>query len=173
MQPEVPFLTTTVDKLKWFDQELTKFWKKNQTKQKFFPFSFFLTQKVKVTFKVTCNFVWPISVIWYYSIVLFLWRICDSIQRIIREISAIDSLMTSCFLDLKWHKKWFLRNKSHRHSALTETSLISKRLVKNGLNMSNLDILIDVIPRKPEVPLSGYHCAVKLKLYRCKNWQSY
>ena len=33
--------------------------------------------------------------------------ICDSIQRIIREISAIESLKTSCLLDRKWHKKGF------------------------------------------------------------------
>ena len=27
MQPEVPFLTTTVEKFKWFGQELTELWK--------------------------------------------------------------------------------------------------------------------------------------------------
>ena len=53
--------------------------------------------------------------------------ICDSIQRIIREISAIESLMTSCLLDRKWHKKCFLRNRSHRHSDFTQTNLISIR----------------------------------------------
>ena len=36
-----------------------------------------------------------------------LWPISDSIQRIIREISAIESIMTSCLLDRKWHKKVF------------------------------------------------------------------
>ena len=46
-----------------------------------------------------------------YGLSRSLWPFCDSIQRIIREISAIESLMTSCLLDRKWHKKCFLRNK--------------------------------------------------------------
>ena len=68
MQPEVPFLTTTVEKLKWFDQELTKLWKKNQTKKKEYPYTLQVTQKVKVTFKVTCNFIWPISYMDYQDL---------------------------------------------------------------------------------------------------------
>ena len=36
----------------------------------------------------------------------------DSIQRIIREISAIEILMTSYLLDRKWHKTCFLQIKS-------------------------------------------------------------
>ena len=61
MQPEVSFLTTSVEKLKWFGQELTKLWKKNQTKKKEYSYTLQLTPKVKVTFKITRYFIWPIS----------------------------------------------------------------------------------------------------------------
>ena len=42
-----------------------------------------------------------------YGLSRSLWPICDSIKRIIREISAIKSLMTSCLLDRMWHKSVF------------------------------------------------------------------
>ena len=33
MQPEVPFLTTTVEKLKWFGQESTELWKEKSNEK--------------------------------------------------------------------------------------------------------------------------------------------
>ena len=37
MQPEVPFSTTAVEKLKWFDQKLTELWKeKSNEKERIF-----------------------------------------------------------------------------------------------------------------------------------------
>ena len=54
-----------------------------------------------------------------------LWPNFGSNWRKIREISAIENLMTSCMRDPKWRRKVLLRNKSHRDSAFTKISLTS------------------------------------------------
>ena len=122
MQPEVPFSTTNVKNLKWFGQELTELWKeKSNDKGRMLIF---------LAIDPKCQGDLQGHMIFYmtpklYGLSRSLWPICDSIQRIIRDISAIESIMTSCLLDRKWHKK--LRNKSHHHSAYTKTSLTSIR----------------------------------------------
>ena len=79
-----------------------------------------------------------------------LWPTCDAIWPKIREISAVESLMTSCMRDRKWRRKVFLRNKSHLHSAFTKISLISNRqLLTEIFKFKYID---DVIPLQPEVP---------------------
>ena len=49
-------------------------------------------------------------------------------------------------------KSNFLRNKIHRHSAFTETSLISTR--QEITEIFQFKYIDDVIVRQPEVPLS-------------------
>ena len=90
-----------------------------------------------------------------YGLSRSLWPICDSIQRIIREISAIESLMTSCLLDRKWHKKCFLRKKK----VIFILPLLKQvwfrsddPTVNNGIFQFKYND--DVIPRQPEGPLS-------------------
>ena len=74
-----------------------------------------------------------------------LWPNCGSIWRKIREISAIESLMTSCMRDRKWRRKLLLRNKRHRHSAFTKISLISiRQWITEFFQFKYID---DVIPR--------------------------
>ena len=122
MQPEVPFSTTTVKKLKWFGQELTELWKeKSNDKGRIFIF---------LAINPKCQGDLEGQMIFHMTPKLYgqsrsLWPICGSIQRIIGEISAIENIMTSCLLHRKWHKK--IGNKSHHHSAYTKTSLTSIR----------------------------------------------
>ena len=81
MQPEVPFLTTTVEKLKWFGQELTKLWKeKSNEKERIFIY-------LAIDPKGQCDLQG--HMIFYltyklYGLSRFLWPICGSIQRIYR-----------------------------------------------------------------------------------------
>ena len=124
MQREVPFLTTTVEKLKWFGQELTKLWNEKPNVKERVIIYLVIDPKGQGDLQGHMIFYMTYKLMDYQDLSD---QICDSIQRIIREISAIESLMTSCLLDRKWHKKCFLRNKSHRHSSFTKTSLISIR----------------------------------------------
>ena len=122
MQPEVPFSTTTVKNLKWFGQELTEWWKeKSNDKGGIF---IFLAIDPKCQGDLQGHMIFYVTPK-LYGLSRFLWPICDSIPRIIGEISANESIMTSCLLDRKWHKK--LQYKSHHHSAYTKTSLTSIR----------------------------------------------
>ena len=103
MQPDVPFSTTTVKSLKWFGRELTELRKeKSNYKEKLFIY-------LAIDPKSQCDL--QSHMIFYmtsklYGLSISLWPICDSIQRILREISGIESLMTSFLLDRKWHKKF-------------------------------------------------------------------
>ena len=122
MQPEVPFSTTNVKNLKWFGQELTELWKEKSNDKGRILILLAIDHK--------CQGDLQGHIIFYMTPKLnglsrSLWLICDSIQHIIGEIFAIESIMTSCLLDRKWRKK--LRNKSHHHSAYTKTSLTSIR----------------------------------------------
>ena len=104
MQPEVFFSTTTVKNLKWFGQELTELWKeKSNDKERLF---------IYLAIDPKCQGDLHDHMIFYMTSKLYglsrsLWPIWDSIQRIIREISAIESIMASCVLDRKWHKSFF------------------------------------------------------------------
>ena len=103
MQPEVPFSTTTVKNLKWFGRELTQLWKeKSNDKERLF---------IYLAIDPKCQGDLQGHMIFYMTSKLYglsrsLWPICDSIQRILREISAIESIMTSCLLNQKCHKKF-------------------------------------------------------------------
>ena len=101
VQPEVPFSTTAVENLKWFDQKLTELWKeKSNEKKRIF---IYLAIDPKGQGDLQGHMIFYITYK-LYGLSRSLWPICDSIQRIIREISAIKSLMTPCLLDRKWHK---------------------------------------------------------------------
>ena len=101
-QPEVPFSITTVKHLKWFGQELTEWWKeKSNDKERIF---------IYLAIDPKCQGDLPGHMIFYMTSKLYglsssLWSNFDWIQRIIREISAIESIKTSCLLDRKRHKK--------------------------------------------------------------------
>ena len=101
MQPEVPFSTTTVKKLKWFGKELTELWKENSNdKERIF---------IYLAIDLKCQGDLQGHMMFYMTSKLYglsssLWSNFDSIQRIIREISAIESIKASCLLDRKWHK---------------------------------------------------------------------
>ena len=102
MQPEVPFSTTTVKDLKWFGRELTELWKeKSNDKGRIFIF---------LAIDPKCQGDLQGYMIFYmtpklYGLSRSIWPICYSIQHIIGEISANESIMTSYLLDRKWHKK--------------------------------------------------------------------
>ena len=104
MQPEVPFSTTTVKNLKWFGRELTELWKeKSNDKERWF---------IYLAIDPKCQGDLQSHMIFYMTSKLYglsrsLWPICDSIQHILREISAIESIMTSCLLNRKCHKVYF------------------------------------------------------------------
>ena len=108
MQPEVPFSTTTFKNLKWFGQELTEFWKeKSNDKERIFIY-LPIDPKCQGDLKGHMLFYMTPKL---YGLSRSLWPVCDSIQRIIGEVSAIVSIMTSCLLDQKWHKKFFFEIK--------------------------------------------------------------
>ena len=100
MQPEVPFLTTNVEKLKCFGQERTKLWKEKSNE----------IERIFIYLAIDppppprkCDLQG--HMIFYMTYAYMDYQdLSDSIQRIIREISAIESLMTSYLLDRKWHK---------------------------------------------------------------------
>ena len=102
MQPEVPFSTTNVKNLKLFGQELTESWKeKSNDKGRILIF---------LAIDPKCQGDLQGHMMFYMTPKLnglsrSLWPICDSIQRITGYIFAIESIMTSCLLDRKWHKK--------------------------------------------------------------------
>ena len=102
MHPEVSFLKTTVKNLKWFCQELTESWKeKSNDKGRIFIF---------LAIDPKCQGDLQGHILSYmtqklYGLSRYLWPICDSIERIIGEISAIESILMSCLLDRKWHLK--------------------------------------------------------------------
>ena len=104
MQPGVPFSTTTVKNFKWFGKELTDLSKeKSNDKERIF---------IYLAIDPKCQGDLQGHMIFYMTSKLYglsssLWSNCDSIQRIIREISAIESIKTSCLLDRNWHKKVF------------------------------------------------------------------
>ena len=105
MQQEVPFSTTTVKNLKWFVQELTELWKeKSNDKERIF---------IYLAIDPKCQGDLQGHLLFYMTSKLYglsssLWSNFDSIQRLIRAISAIEIIKTSCLLDRKWHKKVFL-----------------------------------------------------------------
>ena len=92
MQPEVSFSTTSLKNLKWFGQELTELWKeKSNYKETVFIY-------LVIDPKYQCDLQG--HMIFYMTSKLFglsssLWSNFDSFQRIIREISAIESIKTS------------------------------------------------------------------------------
>ena len=92
MQTEVPFSTTNVKNLKWFGQDLTELWKeKSNNKGRILIF---------LAIDPKCQGDLQGHMIFYmtpqlYGLSRSLWLICDSIQRITGEISAIESIMTS------------------------------------------------------------------------------
>ena len=129
MQPEVSFSTTAVEKLKWLYKNLTELWKEKSNKKERIFIYLAIDPKGQVDLQGHMIFYMTYKL---YGLSKSLWSFCDSIQRIIREISAIESLMTSCLLDRKWHKMCFLRNKSHHHSAFTKKKFDLDPTVNNG-----------------------------------------
>ena len=109
MQPEVPFSTTTGEKFKWFGKELMELWKEKSNEK----------DRINIYLTIDPNSQGDLQgyeghMIFYmiyklYGLSRSFWPICDSIQRIIREISTIESFMTPCLIDLKWHKKLFFK----------------------------------------------------------------
>ena len=104
MQPEVPFSTTTVKILKWFGKELTELWKENSNDKK--RLFIYLAIDPKCQGDLQGHMIFYITSK-LYRLSSSLWSNFDSIQRIIREISAIESIKTSCLPDRKWHKQVF------------------------------------------------------------------
>ena len=89
MQPEVPFSTTSVKNLKWFGQELTELWKKKSNEKG--RILIFLAIDLKCQSDLQGHMILYLIPKWY-GLSRSLWPICDSIQRIIGEISAIESI---------------------------------------------------------------------------------
>ena len=107
LQPVVPFSTTTVEKSKWFGQELTELWKeKSHEKERIFIY-FAIDPKGQGDLQGHEGHMIFYMTYKLYGVSRSLWPICDSIQRIIREIYAIEILKTPCLLDRKWQKSAF------------------------------------------------------------------
>ena len=127
MKPEVSFLTTTVDNLKLFGQELTELWiYKSNDKERIWVY---LAIGLKGQRVLQCHMIFYM-ISKQYGLLRSIWPTFASIQRIIREISAIESLMTSCLRDRKWQKSDFYDTKSSS-SAFTEKKFDLKPTVNN------------------------------------------
>ena len=121
MQPEVSSSTTTVDK-KLFGQELTELWiYKSKDKERIW---IYLTIDPKGQSDLQCHMIF-FMISESYGQLRPIWPNFDSIQRKIRELSAIESLMTSSLRDRKWQKSDFYEIKVIIILLLPKKSLIS------------------------------------------------
>ena len=122
------FSTTTIENTMWLGQEFAEVWIDKSNNKEKISIDFALDPKVQgdlqghmILYMTSKSHGLPRS----------LWPNCDSIWRKIREISAIERLMTSCLRVRKWRRKVLLRNKSHRHSAFTQTKFDINQTVNN------------------------------------------
>ena len=103
-QPEVPFLNDHSENLKWLSQEFVELWiDKSNNKKRIC---------INLSIEPKCQGDLQGHMIFYmtsksYGPPRSLWPNCDAIWPKIREISAVESLMTSCMRDREWRRKAF------------------------------------------------------------------
>ena len=118
-EPNPTVINTNISK--WFGQELTELWiAKSNDKERICIYVaidpkgkrdieghmvFYMTKKATWTTQITLTKFWL------------------NLASNKREI-CVESLMTSCLSDQRWHRKVFLPNKSYDHSIFIKTSFI-------------------------------------------------
>ena len=128
MQPEVPLTTTTVENLKWFGQELTSYELTNQTIERII-----INHAIdpKGQRDLQCHIIFYMTTK-CHGLPRPLWPNCGSIQRQLRQIFAIECIMTSCLWDRKWHRKVIITKQKSSSFCFKQSKFDINLTVKNG-----------------------------------------